>query len=169
MPHSRQNECSGGAGPGGEGEARRGAVLEGDEAAGNRVGDVERAQVGTAEAAVRAEARAFDRPEVGDRAVGLDDADAVLDRGRDVEASVGVEAEAVAAALAELLDDPFAAASGAHTLETEPLDDHDRAVGLERDAVAVEEASRELAHAAVAAVDHHPADEGLGRWVGAGI
>ncbi len=50
--------------------------------------------------------------EVDDGAVGVDDADAVLDRRRDVEATVGVEAEAVAAARSELLDHPFAVAVG---------------------------------------------------------
>ena len=74
--------------------------------------DEQRAQVVAAEAAVGGEALAVDREEVDDRAVGIDDADAVLDRRRDVEATVGVEAEAVAAAGPERLDDPLAAPVG---------------------------------------------------------
>ena len=77
--HARRFGRSGGAGPGREGEAGRRHALERDEVAGDRVGDEQRAQVGAAEAAVGAEALALDRPEVDDRAVGLDDADAVLD------------------------------------------------------------------------------------------
>src|SRR5215813_12197182 len=53
-----------------------------DDVAGNRVGRVERAELGSAEAAVRGEPVAVDLEEVDDRAVCVDDADAVLDRRR---------------------------------------------------------------------------------------
>ena len=53
---------------------------------------------------------AVDLEEVDDGAVGLDDADAVLDRRRDVVAAVGVDAEPVATARPERLDDPLARA-----------------------------------------------------------
>ena len=112
-------------------------------------------------------------PSIGQKsaidAVGLDDPDAVLDRGRDVEAAVGVEAEAVTAAAAERLDHPLAAAVGVHALQALALDDHDGAVGLEGDAVAEEEAVGERADRSVALVDHHasgPVVVGWRQWPG---
>ena len=68
--------------------------------AGDGVGGVQGAQVGPAEAAVGRETVAVDLEEVDDGAVGFDDAHTVLDRRRDVEASLGVEAEAIAATAA---------------------------------------------------------------------
>ena len=89
---------------------------------------------------------------------------------RDVEAAVGVEAEAVAAARAERLDHPFAAAVGVHALQAAALDDHDAAVGFERDAVAEEEAVGERAHATRRVRRSSPGrDAVVGRRVVAGI
>ena len=111
-PGALISRSSGESGPGREGEARRRHVLEGDDAAGERVGREQGAEIGAAEAAVGGEAVAVDREEVDDGAVGVDDADAVLDGRRHVEAAVDVEAEAVAAAAAEGLDHPLARAVG---------------------------------------------------------
>ena len=102
--------------------------------------------------------------EVDDRAVGVDDADAVLHGRRHVEATVGVETETVARASPEVFDHPLARTVGVHAQQPGLLDHHERAVGLERDPVAVREAVGEHGDRAVRRVLHHA----TGRFLGGG-
>src|SRR5262249_7237685 len=97
------------------------------------------------------------REEVEHRAVAVDDAYAVLDRRRDVEAAVDVAAKSVAAASTEFLDHPLARTVGKHALQSASLDDDDRVDVLVHDAVAVEETAGEQADGSVALIDEHAA------------
>ena len=160
--HGRESRC-GQAGPGGEREAGGRHAFPGDDVAGDRVGRVEGAQVGAAEAAVGREAVALELEEVDDGAVGVDDADAVLDRRRDVEAAVGVEAEPVASAPTELLDDPLARPVGEESLQSAPFDDDEIALAIDGDAVAVHEAVGDDIRGAVALEREDPSEVRL-RW-----
>ncbi len=102
------------------------------------------------------------REEVDDRAVGVDDADAVLHGRSHVEATVGVEAETVARASPEVFDHPLARTVGVHAQQPGLLDHHNGAVGLERDPVAVREAVGEHGDRAVRRVLHHATGRLLG-------
>src|SRR5882762_3467143 len=84
--------------PDGQREPGSGHPLPGHDAPGEGVRRKQRATVVTAEAAVRREPFAGDREPLDDRTVAVDHQHTVFDRGADIEASVDVEAEAVAAA-----------------------------------------------------------------------
>ena len=84
----------------------------------------------------------------------------MLDGGRDVEAAVGVEAEAVATAVAELLDHPLARAVGEAAAAGRVARPRRACRRVERDAVAVEKPSANGRHGAVARV-HQDAAGGL--------
>src|SRR5204862_4256928 len=102
----------------------------------------------------------------------VDDAHTVVDGGGDVVVAFRVEAEAVAPATSELLDDPLAFPVGQQPLQPAPFDHDQRAVAVECDAVAVREAVGADAKPAVALVRHDPAagpGGGRGRrWAGEG-
>src|SRR5205814_3646788 len=118
-------------------------------------GGEQQAVVGPAEAAVGGDPTAGDLEEVDLLAV-LDHPDAVLDGGRHVVAALGVEAEAVARALAEHLDDPLPRAVGVEALQAGPFDDDEVALEVEGDAVAVEEPVGDDPYGTVALLGHHP-------------
>ena len=89
-------------------QARGGQALPDDHMTRYGVCGEQRAVAGAAEAAVGGDAVAGDLEEVDYLTVAVDHAYAVLDGRADVVAALGVEAEAVAAAPPEALDDPLA-------------------------------------------------------------